>query len=118
MPIYQYVNDATNEVRDIIQKMDDEHVFRDEDGKEWRRLFGLPQASFDTKLDAFSSKDFVSKNRNKRGTLGDLWEQSEHCSEIRKSVEGKDFVKQKVIDDYKRKTKKLHPSEVPSVIEI
>ena len=65
----------------------------------------------DTKMDASTdSKEFSEKTKNKRGNLGDLFDQSKELSEARKKMYGKDPVKKKYWDDWSKKRKgKKHP---------
>ena len=39
MPQYAYQNSETGEIVEIFQKMSDEHVYFDENGLKWNRLF-------------------------------------------------------------------------------
>ena len=41
--------------------MKDKHVFIDDQGVEWRRVWRAPNAAMDTQIDPHSSKDFVEK---------------------------------------------------------
>jgi len=119
MPIYIYENPSTGEVREVLQSMNEEHCYS-EDGQEWVRVWTLPQMSIDTKLDPFSSKDFVKKT-DKSGTYGDLLDRSAELSEIRANKNGGvDPLKQKYFDDYaKKRGGKRHPDELKNkTIEI
>lgn len=102
MPIYLYQNPKTEEVVEVIQSMKEPHIFIDEDGLEWKRLWTVPQASIDTQLDAFSHRQFVEKTRN-GGTMGDLWDRSRELSEKRADkVGGEDPLKRKYIKQYEK----------------
>ncbi len=74
MPIYTYFNSETEEYRDIVQKMSDVHEYFGEDGGEttWKRVFTVPHASIDSKMDPFKAEDFARKTGSKKGTYGDL----------------------------------------------
>ncbi len=109
--IYLYKNPETGEIKEIVQGMNDVHEY-EEDGVEWNRVFTVPQASIDTKIDPFSKNAFIDKTRN-NSTMGDMWDRSRELSDRRaqESGEGVDPVKQKYIKDYKKKRGgKDHPS--------
>lgn len=109
MPIYQYQNPLTGELVEIPQRVNEEHVYS-KDGVKYTRVFTVPNAAVDTKIDAFSQKDFARKTSNKKGTLGDLYDQSREASEKRAKTIGKDPVKEKYWADYsKKRGGKKHP---------
>lgn len=112
MPIYIYENPRTKETREIIQSVNDKHEYY-EDGLKWNRVFTVPQVGIDTSLDAFSSeKDFVEKTKNKKDSVGALWDRSRELSEKREKAYGKDPVKQKYFKDWSNKRKgKKHPKD-------
>ncbi len=107
MPIYLYKG-PDGEVKEVFQSMNEEHVYG-EDGIQWVRIFCIPQASFDVKIDPFSSTDFREKTGKKRGTVGDLWNTSKELSLKRESIAGQDFIKEKHLDNYEKKRKRKHP---------
>jgi len=111
MPEYLYQNPKTGEVRSVIQRINEEHAYTDKDGLKWTRIFTVPQMSIDTKMDASTDpKTFSRITGNKRGTYGDLFDQSKELSEARKKMYGKDPVKKKYWDDWsKRRKGKKHP---------
>lgn len=102
MPIYIYKNDNTGEVAEILQGMNDEHTYL-VDGCQWSRVFTVPGASIDTKIDPFSKNDFMNKTKSKKGTLGDLWDTSKELSEKRKDSLGYDNMEKKAFNDYSKK---------------
>ena len=110
MPIYIFANpDNHFETIELIQDMNDIHEYY-RDGKKWDRVFTKPQASFDTAIDPFNSNDFVEKTRNKRGSLGDLWDKSSELSEKRAKIGGKDAILEKSHKDYQKTRRgKIHP---------
>ena len=83
MPIYIFQNPKTKEVVEIVQRMDEIHSYTNEYGIEYVRLYTIPNCSIDSKIDAYSSKDFAEKTRNKKGTIGDLLNKSKELSEKR-----------------------------------
>ena len=116
MPLYLYENKETGEVVEVLQGMNELHQYNGIDNREkglWRRVYVNPSLSFDTKVDAFDSKSFVSSTVNKNDTYGDLQNRAAEASEIRASKNGgKDPIKEKHYSDYNRKTNgKLHPEQ-------
>lgn len=89
--------------------MNDEHTLV-VDGVQWERVFIAPQATTDTRIDAFSQKDFVNKTGRKSGTLGNLLDMSREFSDKRaQKVGDTDPLKQKVYDDWsKARGGKIH----------
>lgn len=100
MPIYEYQNPETGEVIEVIQRMNEEHRYIDENGLEWERIFSIPNASIDTKIDPFSNSSFIDKTKNMKGTVGDLQDQSRELSEKRASAMGEDPIKTSYFDKY------------------
>lgn len=97
--------------------MNDEHSFS-EGGIVWKRVFTVPQASIDTKIDPFSRKDFVDKTANKKGTMGGMMDLSAELSEARAEKTGhEDPVKRQLFNDYEKKNNKKHVADKPKVIE-
>lgn len=72
------------------------------DGVKWRRVFTRPQASFDTRADPYSAKDFA-KVTNKTDTMGALYDRSKEMSLKRQDKDGVDQVKQGYFKDYSRR---------------
>ena len=116
MPLYTYRHPTTGQTKDVFQGMNDEHSYS-EDGVEWMRVFTKPYAAIDTEIDPFSSKSFIDKTANKKGTLGDMWERSAELSETREKKAGVDPVKQNFYADYKKKTGKEYLDLRPKKIE-
>lgn len=82
MPYYLFSHPKTEEIREIFFHMNDEKVYIDEDGLQWKREYVVPQASIDANIDPFSSRAFVEKTR-KAGTVGELFDLSKEMSEKR-----------------------------------
>jgi len=101
MPIYIFKNPVTGKIKEIVQKMNDEHIYF-ENEVFWERIFTVPQSSIDTKIDPFSEADFKNKTSNKRETVGDLMDRSKELSSRRESVAGTDPVKQKFFENYSK----------------
>lgn len=112
MPIYQYKNPETDEVIDVVQKMKDKHVYVDDNGLEWERVWMIPNASIDTHVDPFDSKKYLDSTR-KNQSMGDMFDQARELSEKRSQiVGGKDPVKEKYFKEYSAKRRgKTHPDQ-------
>lgn len=103
MPLYLYKHPQKEEYVEIIQGMSDIHEYFDEDGLKWERRWTVPNASIDTKIDPWSNNDFVNKTGMKKGTYGDLMDQSAELSAKRADSTGKeDPLKRKYFDDYSK----------------
>jgi len=120
VPTYLYLNPKTGEVKEVIQRMTEPHVYS-ENGVTFNRVFTIPQGAFDTRINPESSKDFVNKMGRKTCKLGDMLDESKIASERREKLMGKDPVKEKYFQEYSRKRKgKKHPSTFakPSDIQV
>ena len=118
MPIYTYQNPKTKEEKEIIQTMNEDHVFFDEAGLEWKRVFHSPNASIDTKVSAFDHNSFVEKTGKMKGTVGDVLDYSSELSERRSESLGKeDPIKRKAFDSYEKKVGKKHLSDKKNSFE-
>lgn len=117
MPIYLYAHPETGEIKEVFQGMNDVHEYEEE--VKFKRVFTVPQASIDTKVDPFSSKDFKEKVCSKKGTIGELWDASAEMSAKRADKEGVDVIKQKALADYsKERGGKKHISEIKTEFTI
>lgn len=116
MPEYRYES-PDGEIKDIFQSMSEEHVYF-EDGVEWKRVFVTPQFNMgETKIDPFSSKEFVDKTGNMKGTYGDMLDFAEEQSQIRAEKMGEDPVKRAYFDKHEKRTGKKHWKDKPEKIE-
>lgn len=105
MPIYQFINDETGEVFEVVQGMNDKHELII-DGKPMRRLYTVPNASIDSKVT--NERQFIEKTGNMKGTIGDIQDFSRELSEKRGG--DSDPIKRKYYKDYAKKRKgKTHP---------
>lgn len=121
MPIYLYKNKDTEEVREVLQKMDEKHVYFGEDGEEWERVWTVPNASIDSlsNCDPFDKRSHVEKTGNMKGTIGDLWNASREMSEKRaEKIGAEDPVKRKFFDKYQKQNKTKHFADRPEVIKM
>ena len=58
MPIYLYQHPHTEEIIEVFQTMSEEHVYHDDSGLQWKRVFSSPCATVKGKpLDLRSKKD-------------------------------------------------------------
>lgn len=114
MPEYLFEQIDTHEIHTVFYGMNDVKDYAGPDGKQngkWKRIWVNPQASFDTKVDPFSQKDFV-KATTKKDTFGSIWDRSQDLSEARKSKEGVDNIKEKFYSDWSKKRKGVvHPEK-------
>ncbi len=105
MPLYCFTNSDESEYVDVFFHMNDNKVYVGPDGKEWRRVYTSPNASIDSKIDPFSSRDFVEKTGRKKGNLGNLMDAAKDASLARAQKVGKDPVREKWLSDYKATNK-------------
>lgn len=106
MPAYIYEHPKTGETIELIQKMKDKHIYIDEEGIEWNRVFFAPNAAIDSDLNAdTSSADWMRKTSNKKWTVGDAWDASAELSNKRKQQRGQDPLKKKYFKDYSERRK-------------
>lgn len=85
MPLYDFKNEKTGEVRAIHFAMVDEKIYNGEDGSEvgiWKRVFHAPQMSVGSRIDPFSQKSFLDKSKNVT-TYGEAWDLSKEFSDLR-----------------------------------
>ena len=67
MPIFVFKHPSTGKIIEVVQKMTEPHYFTDEEGVTWTRIFTIPRASVDTKIDPNSAKEFVAKINSLKG---------------------------------------------------
>lgn len=111
MPQYLFKSATSDEVTELFYSMKDvpkvgatiKHA-----GQKWKRIFVVPQMSVDTKIDAFSQKEFREKTFGKKGeTMGSMWDRSAELSEKRADKIGaEDPVREKYFKDYRKKNRK------------
>ena len=106
MPIYIFKHPEKEEHEEVVQKMADEHVYFDNDGLQWQRVFTAPATiSLGLISDTDSSSQFVDKTKG--WTAGEMWDYSKELSERRKDKRGDDHVERahskKRSSDRKRK---------------
>lgn len=120
MGLYLYENIESGEVVEVFQTMKQEHIYNGENGTEigqWRRVFTVPLAAIDTKLDPCDKNAFVRRTE-KYKTVGEYQDLSKELSEKRAAKDGKDGIKEKWLDNYeKNRGGKKHPSRIPKKVE-
>ena len=109
--MYVYQHPETEEYIEVLQGMNDDHIYMDKEGVNWKRIFFVPNASFDSQVDPYSEADFFKATANKKGTIGEMMDYSKELSEKRASKEGKDPVKEKFLKDHKKEHGRKHKSE-------
>lgn len=105
MPIYLYQHPQTQEVKEIIQRMNETHEYT-ENGIQWQRIFIAPNGAETTvsNLNPFDKKAFMEKTGKMRNiTQGDLWDISADLSKKRERILGKDPIKEKTKQQYSEK---------------
>ena len=118
MPIYTYRRESTGEYIDVLQSMNEAHEYRGQNNDEddWKRVFYSPNASIDTNIDPFSSKDFNDRTASKKGTVGDMLDYSKEMSQKRADLAGgKDPIKEKYFENYSKERRGAkHPEQMKS----
>ena len=87
MPIYIYKHPEEDIYEEVVQGMNDPHVFS-KDGVEWKRVFIAPNASISTNDNPFSQNSFIEKTGKMKGTMGDMMSYSQELSEKRAEKSG------------------------------
>ena len=112
MPYYIFCNpNKPEEIKEVFQRMDDDHS-HEENGIKWQRVFTVSQAAIDTKWDANSPQDFVEKSAQKVGTYGDLVDKSKELSERRERIFGKDPIREKSEENYRKNHRGQDPPHI------
>tara|TARA_R100000479_G_C6301850_1_gene170576 strand:+ start:34 stop:414 length:381 start_codon:yes stop_codon:yes gene_type:complete len=117
VPIYVYKHPEEELYEEVVQGMNDPHVFS-KDGIEWQRVFLSPNAAISSNDDPFNSNAFVDKTANMKGTLGDMMSYSQELSEKRAAkLGGEDPVRAKHFKDYEKLVGKKHIKDKPKSFE-
>src|ERR1017187_8656796 len=113
MPEYIFQHPETQEIKEIVQRMNDVHEYTDEKGTKWNRIYTVPQGVVDGKMNAFSVKQFIDKtNKMKGGKIGDLWDLSKQLSDERAKATGDDPIRRKAFNEYStQRLGKKHPED-------
>jgi hypothetical protein len=79
--------------------------FIEYEGKRFKRIPSLPQASSDTvNIDPFSKNDYVKATNKTGGTIGDLWQTAKEFSDKREQIAGTDPIKEAHLNEQQKKT--------------
>jgi hypothetical protein len=117
MPVYLFQHPETEEVIEVIQRMKEPHVYVDESGTKWERLWVSPNASADVNIDPHNANAFNDKHRhNDKASYGDIVDHAKELSQVRKEKSGLGYdpVKRSYFDDWSSKRKgKRHPEDSP-----
>ncbi|HCT54663.1 MAG TPA: hypothetical protein DF712_19645 [Balneola sp.] len=117
MPIYVYKHPEEELYEEVLQGMNDPHVFS-KDGVEWQRVFLSPNASISSNSDPFNSNAFLDKTANMKGTVGDMMDYSAELSEKRAEKSGGiDPIRKKHFDNYEKSVGKKHLNDAPKSFE-
>tara|TARA_R100000742_G_C4228388_1_gene50512 strand:- start:59 stop:439 length:381 start_codon:yes stop_codon:yes gene_type:complete len=117
VPIYVYKHPEEDIYEEVVQGMNDPHVFS-KDGIEWQRVFLSPNAAISSNDDPFNSNNFVEKTANMKGTFGDMMDYSAELSQKRASkTGGEDPVKKQFFKNYENKVGKKHLADKPKSFE-
>tara|TARA_Y100000310_G_scaffold50222_2_gene46317 strand:- start:106 stop:459 length:354 start_codon:yes stop_codon:yes gene_type:complete len=117
MPTYLFIHPDSEEEKEIVQKMDEPHVYIDEKGIEWKRLFTPSNFTVDGRVNPMSSKEFVDKVSPKGNTVGDMQDMAAEMSQKRVDKYGHDPVKDKYFKEYSNKRQGKKHREDPSRYE-
>jgi len=113
MPIYIYENPQTGKIKEVVQGINEDHVYSE--GKiKWQRIWTSPNASVDTlsNIDCDSERQFLNKTKNMKGTVGDIMDLSTELGQKRQKLKGKDNISAKYYKDWqKRRGGKMHPDD-------
>tara|TARA_A100001201_G_scaffold42349_2_gene43188 strand:- start:877 stop:1257 length:381 start_codon:yes stop_codon:yes gene_type:complete len=117
VPIYVYKHPEEELYEEVLQGMNDPHVFS-KDGVEWQRVFLSPNASISSNSDPFNSNAFLDKTANMKGTVGDMMDYSAELSEKRAEKSGGvDPIRKKHFDNYEKSVGKKHLNDTPKSFE-
>ena len=112
MATYTFQHPKTGKTIEIVQPMNEKHIYVDQDGLEWARVWHPVSFAFDTKVDPHDPKAFVKKTE-KGGTIGDIMDLSKEMSE-RRGGDKNDEVK---VKNTKEKEKKLNEKRLSNLRE-
>ena len=109
MPTYEFLSKNESEYNVFYFDMKSAPkiggFFTDENGKIWKRIASMPQASTCIDIDPFDSKAFVEKTGRMKGTWGDLEKMSAEMSEKRAAKNGgRDDILEKYEDQKQKAT--------------
>jgi len=100
--IYLFEHPETGDIKEVFQRMSEDHFYIDGKGIEWKRVYTPTNFSVDGRVNAFSSKEFVEKTAKEGMTVGDMWDLSRELHQKRERSAGKDPVKEKYNEGYSK----------------
>lgn len=86
--IYLFQHPVSKEVIEVEQSMNEAHIYIDEGGVEWDRIFTIPNAFITEKINPYCPNQFMNKTNGHRQKLGDLYDRSQELSAIRAEKNG------------------------------
>jgi len=113
MPEYVYKHPKKEQYIELVQSVNDEHIFYDEDGLKWDRVYSPINFSTHSKIDAFDKRAFTEKTGKMKGTYGDMLDYSKELSIEREERLGYDPVKQEYFKKYEKEVGKKHVEDKP-----
>ena len=111
MPLYVFRHPEYPVTIEVLQSMKEPHVYFDDEGVEWVRVWEAPNTIIDSDINPDSAQEWEKKTQNKKMTLGDAWDKSKELSEKRVKKYGYDPMKQKRFDEYRTACKKRGGTE-------
>lgn len=118
MPFYIFIHPDTGEEKEVQQRMTEPHVYIDENGIEWERVFTAPQGAVGLNHDPFNSNNFLEKSRHanpNNRNLGELQKRAAEDSYRRaEKNSGVDPIKKEYFKDYSKKRKGKKHMDDPS----
>lgn len=111
MPTYLFENETSGEVKEVFLAASEIKNFSPGDG--WKRVYTVPHLSTDTRINPFSSGDFIQKTKNKKGTIGDILDKSRELS-LARGGENNDPVLKKYYKDYEKEKGVKHANQILS----
>ena len=83
MGLYQFKHPKKEKYVEVFQKMQDEHVFVDDKGITWERVWSVPQAKITITIDPNNPNSFLDATSKIKGSIGDLCDLSQECGNKR-----------------------------------
>jgi hypothetical protein len=108
MPEYIYKHPNKKDYVELVQSINEEHTFYDEDGLQWDRVYTALNFNTHSKIDAFDKRAFTEKTGKMKGTYGNMLDYSKELSMEREDRLGYDPVKKSYFDAYEKKVGKKH----------
>lgn len=113
MPTYIYKYPKREKYIEVVQRMNEPHVYSDKNGVAWERVYTVPQGQVRDK-EPSNAQEFADYTGKRRGNLGDLYDKSKELSEKRasRSIDGVDPQKKKKWKEYSKARRGMkHPEQ-------